>query len=78
LATETYKRDGTLVRRSGEHLIKPGLLPGALGSCLSKALVRRQKDDYGREPLTAEDAEKAASEAEAFVAAIERAIDASA
>ena len=65
-------KHGTLVRRFGEHLIKTALLPRALGSSLSKALERRQKADYGREPLAAEDAEKAVSEAEAFVAAIER------
>ena len=65
-------KHGTLVRRFGAHLIKTALLPRALGASLSKALERRQKADYGREPLAAEDAEKAVSEAEAFTAAIER------
>jgi len=65
-------KHGTLVRRFGQHLIRTALLPRELGSSLSKALERRQKADYGREPLSAEDAEKAVSRAEAFIAAIER------
>ena len=71
-------KHGTLVRRFGEHLIKTALLSRALGTSLSKALERRQKADYGRELLTTEDAEKAVSEAEVFVAAIERWIEDSA
>ena len=67
-------KHGTLVRRFGQHLIKPGLLPGTLGSSLGKALERRHRADYGSEPLTNEDVERAASEAEAFIAAVERLI----
>ena len=52
------RSNGTLVRRFGEHLIKTATLPHALGYSLSKALERRQKADYGREPLDAKDAEK--------------------
>jgi uncharacterized protein (UPF0332 family) len=67
-------KHGTLVRRFGEHIIKPRLLPRMIGSSLSKALERRQKADYGSQPLTEEDAERAASDADAFIAAVDRLI----
>jgi uncharacterized protein (UPF0332 family)/predicted nucleotidyltransferase len=65
-------KHGTLVRRFGEHLVKTGLLPRALGTSLSGILELRQKGDYGRAEVALADAERAMSEAEAFVKAVER------
>ena len=67
-------KHGTLVRRFGEHLVKTGLLPRALGTSLNGMLELRQKGDYGRAEVALADAELASSEAEAFVKAVERLI----
>lgn len=65
-------KHGTLVRRFGEHLVKTGVLPRALGTSLNAMLELRQKADYGSGEGALADAERSLSEAEAFVAAIER------
>jgi uncharacterized protein (UPF0332 family)/predicted nucleotidyltransferase len=67
-------KHGTLVRRSGEHLVKTRLLPRALGTSLNGMLELRQKGDYGRAGVALADAQRALSEAEAFVKAVERLI----
>jgi uncharacterized protein (UPF0332 family) len=58
----------------GEHLVKPSLLARPLGVTLSRMLELRQKADYGSEQMTAADAERTATEAEAFIEAVERLI----
>jgi uncharacterized protein len=67
-------KHGTLVGRFGQHLVKPGFVPRALGSSLNRMLELRHKADYGSEEMAEVDAERAASEAEAFISAIERLI----
>jgi uncharacterized protein (UPF0332 family) len=64
-------KHGTLVRRFGEHLVKTGILPRALGTSLNAMLELRQKADYGSGEVARADAERSLSDAEAFVAAIE-------
>jgi uncharacterized protein (UPF0332 family) len=64
-------KHGTLVRRFGEHLVKTGVLPRALGTSLNATLELRQKADYGSGDVARADAERSLSEAEAFVAAVE-------
>jgi uncharacterized protein (UPF0332 family) len=70
----TSSKHGTLVRRFGEHLVKPGVLPGALGSSLNDVLELRHKADYSTVAVPSVEAERAATEAEAFVEAVERLI----
>jgi uncharacterized protein (UPF0332 family) len=70
----TSSKHGTLVRRFGEHLVEPGVLPRSLGSSLSKILELRHRADYGTQGLPPVDAERAAAEAETFVEAVERLI----
>jgi uncharacterized protein (UPF0332 family) len=65
-------KHGTLVGRFGEHLVKTGILPRALGTSLNAMLELRSKADYGSGEVVPADAERSLSEAEAFVAAIER------
>jgi uncharacterized protein (UPF0332 family) len=65
-------KHGTLVRRFGEHLVKTGVLPRTLGTSLNRTLELRQKADYGSGEVALADAERSLSEAEVFVAAIER------
>lgn len=64
-------KHGTLVRRFGEHLVKTGILPRALGTSLNAVLELRQKADYGSGEVARVDAERSLREAEAFVAAVE-------
>jgi uncharacterized protein (UPF0332 family) len=65
-------KHGTLVGRFGEHLVKTGILPRALGTSLNAMLELRQKADYGGGEVVRADAERSLSEAEAFVEAVER------
>lgn len=65
-------KHGTLVRRFGDHLVKTGVLPRALGTSLNAMLELRQKADYGSGEVARADAERSLSEAEAFVVAVER------
>jgi uncharacterized protein (UPF0332 family) len=65
-------KHGTLVRRFGEHLVKPGLMPRALGTSLNGMLELRQKGDYGSgQVVTRADAERGLVEAAAFLEAVE-------
>jgi uncharacterized protein (UPF0332 family) len=68
----TSSKHGTLVRQFGAHLVKPGLLPAALGSSLNDMLELRHEADYGTEVVPSIEAERAASDAETFVEAVER------
>jgi hypothetical protein len=70
----TSAKHGMFVRRFGEHLIKTRLLPRALGTSLNGMPELRRKADYGGAELALADAERASSEAEAFVEAVERMI----
>jgi len=70
----TSSKHGTLVGRFGEHLVKPGLLPRSLGSSLNDMLALRHKADYSTYGVPPVDAERAATEAETFVKAVERLI----
>jgi hypothetical protein len=54
--------------------VKPSLLARSLGVTFSRTLELRQKADYGSEPMTAADPERAATEAEACIEAVERLI----
>jgi uncharacterized protein (UPF0332 family) len=65
-------KHGILVARFGEHLVKTGLLPRALGTSLNRTLELRQKADYGSGEVPRADAERSLSEAEAFVTAVTR------
>ena len=65
-------KHGTLVGRFGEHLVKTGVLPRALGASLNAMLQLRQRADYGSGEVARADVQRSLSEAEAFVAAIER------
>lgn len=67
----TSSKHGTLVRRFGQHLIKPGLLPRSLGASLKEMLELRHKADYSTQDVPSIDAERAATEAETFVEAVE-------
>jgi uncharacterized protein (UPF0332 family) len=67
----TSSKHGTLVRRFGQHLVKPGLLPPELGSSLNEMLELRHEADYGSRVVPPLDAEHAASVAETFVNAVE-------
>jgi uncharacterized protein (UPF0332 family) len=68
----TSSKHGILVGRFGEHLVKTGVLPRALGTSLNRTLELRQKADYGSGEVARADAERSLSEAEAFVAAVTR------
>ena len=65
-------KHGILVARFGEHLVKTGLLPRTLGTSLNRTLELRQKADYGSGDVAHADALRSLSEAERFVAAVER------
>jgi uncharacterized protein (UPF0332 family) len=67
----TSSKHGTLVRRFSEHLVKPGVLPRALGSSLNEMLELRHKADYSSVGVPPVEAERAATEAEAFLEAVE-------
>jgi uncharacterized protein (UPF0332 family) len=67
----TSAKHGILVGRFGEHLVKTGVLPRALGTSLNRMLELRQKADYGSGDVAHGDAERSLREAEAFVAAVE-------
>ena len=68
----TSSKHGALVRQFGEHLVKPGVLPSALGSSLSEMLELRHKADYSSAGVPPAEAARAATEAETFVEAVER------
>ena len=67
-------KHGILVGRFGQHLVKTRLLPRSLGTSLNQMLELRQRADYGGTAVTHIDAERGLSQAEAFVAAVERLI----
>ena len=67
-------KHGTVVALFGQHLVKTRLLPRSLGTSLNQMLELRQKADYGGTGVTPVDAERGLSQAEAFVAAVERLI----
>jgi uncharacterized protein (UPF0332 family) len=54
----TSSKHGTLVRRFGEHLVKPGVLPGALGSSLNDVIELRHKADYSTVAVPSVEAER--------------------
>jgi uncharacterized protein (UPF0332 family) len=64
-------KHGILVGRFGEHFVKTGILPRALGTSLNRTLEMRQKADYGSGDVSHANAERSLREAEAFVAAVE-------
>ena len=68
----TSSKHGTLVRRFGDHLVKPGLLPSSLGPSLNEMLELLHKADYSTQGVPPIDAERAATAAETFVATVER------
>jgi uncharacterized protein (UPF0332 family) len=68
----TSSKPGTLVRRFGEHLIKARLLAAPLGSSLNEMLELRHKADHSTRAVRPIDAERAATQAETFVQAVER------
>jgi uncharacterized protein (UPF0332 family) len=70
----TTSKHGTVVSRFGQHLVNRRLLPRSLGTSLNQMLELRQKADYGGTGVTSLDAERGLSQAEAFVAAVERLI----
>jgi uncharacterized protein (UPF0332 family) len=51
-----------LFGRFGEHLVKTGVLPRALGTPLTRTLELRQKADYGSGEVAHADAEHSLSE----------------
>jgi uncharacterized protein len=67
-------KHGVVVGRFGQHLVKTRLLRRSLGTSLNQMLELRQKADYGGTGVTQVDAEPGLSQAEAFVAAVERLI----
>jgi uncharacterized protein len=70
----TTSKHGTVVGRFGQHLVKRRLLPRSLGTSLNQMLELRQKADYGGTGVASLDAERGLSQAESFVAAVERLI----
>jgi len=70
----TTSKHGIVVGRFGQHLVKTRSLPRSLGTSLNQMLELRQKADYGGTGVTPVDAERGLSQAEAFVAAVERLI----
>ena len=67
-------KHGILVAHFGQHLVKTRLLPRSLGKSLNQMLELRQRADYSGTSVTPVDAERGLSQAEAFVAAVERLI----
>lgn len=65
-------KHGIVVGRFGQHLVKTRLLPRSVGASLNQMLELRQRADYGGTAVTHIDAERGLSQAEAFVAAVER------
>ena len=67
-------KHGILVGRFGEHLVKTGLLPRTLGTSLNATLELRQRADYSSAEVALVDVEHSLTDAEAFIAAVERLI----
>jgi uncharacterized protein (UPF0332 family)/predicted nucleotidyltransferase len=67
-------KHGKVVGLFGQHLVKTRLLPRSLGASLNQMLELRQKADYGGTGVSPVDAERGLSQAEAFIAAVERLI----